>query len=200
MAFPRKLLNEGEQVVVDLRPHWWFFAGPAALLVVSLVALIAARSAADWVILALVGVCLTALVWFAGRYARWATTSFAVTTDRVVYRAGVLAKHAIEIPLDRVNTIFASQSFLERLLGAGDLVIESAGEHGDEAFANISRPARVQNRIYAAIEADQQRRGGPSSPAADPIEQLDRLDDLRRRGVITEAEFQAKKAKLLEGI
>jgi uncharacterized membrane protein YdbT with pleckstrin-like domain len=200
VAFPRKLLNEDEQVVVDLRPHWWFFSGPATLLVASLIALIVARHAADWAILALAGVSLTALVWFAGRYARWATTSFAVTTDRIVYRAGVLAKHGIEIPLDRVNTIFASQSFLERLLGAGDLVIESGGEHGDEAFSNISRPSRVQNQIYAAIEADQRRDGAAPSAPLDPFDQLERLDDLRRRGVITEAEFAAKKAKLLEGI
>ncbi|MBW8826267.1 MAG: PH domain-containing protein [Acidobacteria bacterium] len=197
MAFPAKLLNEGEEVVVDLRPHWWFFAGPASLLVLALLALIAVRAVGDWAVLAAAGVVLAALLWFAGRYTRWATTNFVVTTDRIVYRSGVVAKHGIEIPLDRVNTIFSHQSIFERLVGAGDLVIESGGEHGDEAFSNIPRPARVQNQVYAQIEADQQRRFG-GVPGPDPIAQLDRLDDLRRRGVITEAEFQAKKAKLLD--
>src|SRR5207245_7572205 len=28
MPFPHKLLNEGEDIVLDLRPHWMYFSGP----------------------------------------------------------------------------------------------------------------------------------------------------------------------------
>jgi uncharacterized membrane protein YdbT with pleckstrin-like domain len=202
VPFPRKLLNDAETIAVDLRPHPWFFAGPTALLVGSLMALtyIAGRwdGIITWIAL---GVVLTSLAWFAARYAAWGTTNFVVTSDRIIFRSGVIAKRGVEIPLDRVNTIFSNQTIFERMLGSGDLVIESGGERGRETFSDIPRPAVVQQEIYRQIEADQARNrsGGQAAvPAIDPVEQLARLDDLRRRGVITEAEFQSKKAQLLD--
>lgn len=199
MPFPKKLLNTGEEVVVDLRPHWWFFSGPAFLLVVAIVGLVTveAASAPGFLVLALAGVTLAALAWFAGRYMRWATTYFVVTTDRIIYRHGVLAKQGIEIPLERVNTIFFHQGIWERVIGTGDLTIESAGERGNETFADIRKPSHVQNEIYRLMEENQTRMSGGSRELSIP-EQIDRLDDLRRRGVITEVEFQAKKSQLLD--
>jgi uncharacterized membrane protein YdbT with pleckstrin-like domain len=200
VPFPRRLLFDGEDIVLDLRPHWWFFAGPASLLVVSLAVLIAvaAGDVGDWALLAASGVVIAALLWFAGRYTRWATTNFVLTSDRLVFRSGVIAKRGVEIPLERINTVFSHQSILERVLRAGDIVVESGGEQGRESFADIPRPSDVQNEIYKQIEANQHRTytGGQREP--DVVDQLDRLDDLRRRGVITDAEFQAKKAKLLD--
>jgi membrane protein YdbS with pleckstrin-like domain len=200
MGFPRRLLFEGEDIVLDLRPHWWFFAGPASLLVVALLGLIVAavRGAESWLLLPLAGVVLAALAWFAGRYSRWATTNFVLTSDRVIYRSGVVAKRGIEIPLERINTVFSSQTILERMLRAGDLTVESGGELGRETFSDIPRPGDVQNEIYRQIEANQHRTYGGGRREPDVVDQLDRLDDLRRRGVITDAEFQAKKAKLLD--
>ena len=199
MPFPPRLLYEGEEIVLDLRPHWWFFFGPALLLVAALAALVAAAVAdtAEWVQLALAGVVVAALLWFVGRFARWSTTNFVLTTDRLIYRSGVLAKRGIEIPLERVNTVFSNQSVLERMLRSGDVVIESGGEQGRQAFSDIRRPGEVQNEIYRQIEENQQRdRGGPRQP--DIVDQIDRLDDLRKRGVISESEFLAKKAQLLD--
>lgn len=199
MAFPKRLLNTGEETVVDLRPHWWFFAGPAALLAASVAGLVAAASAnaPGLLTLALSGITLAALVWFAGRYLRWATTNFVVTTDRVIFRQGVIAKEGIEIPLERVNTIFFHQGIWERVIGTGDLTIESAGEKGSEAFTDIRKPSHVQNEIYRLLEESQSRTTGRTVELSIP-DQIDRLDDLRRRGVISDAEFQAKKTQLLD--
>jgi membrane protein YdbS with pleckstrin-like domain len=198
MGFSRKLLNEGEEVVLDLRPHWRFFAGPALLLAAALV-LFVVTVANGWNLLVLpaAGVVLAALAWFTGRYSRWATTSFVLTSDRLIYRSGVVAKRGIEMPLERVNTVFSNQSVLDRLLGCGDLVIESAGEQGRQSFTDIGRPSFVQNEIYRQIEDNQNRMYG-GLRRDDPIDQLERLDELRRRGVISEAEFEAKKARLLD--
>jgi uncharacterized membrane protein YdbT with pleckstrin-like domain len=224
VAFPRKLLNEGEDVVLDLRPHWWYMAEPTAALVGSLVLL--------WLALADTGdkgvgpplekaagvLVLACIVWFVIRYGRWATTNFVVTTDRVVFRRGVLSKSGIEIPLDKINTVFFHQGIFERMLRAGDLRIESAGERGTESFADIRRPSIVQNVIYKEMEANENRKfdrigardAAPPAAAAAPVpptqpapsggaipEQLDKLDDLRKRGVISEEEFAQKKAELL---
>jgi hypothetical protein len=115
----------------------------------------------------------------------------------------VIAKHGKEIPLERLNDITFNQSMFERLIGAGDLLIESGGERGQQTFTDVRKPSLVQNVIYRQIEAGQSRQaaaiGGARPPVSIP-EQIDQLDDLRRRGVITQAEFDAKKAKLLDQI
>lgn len=202
VPFPRKLLNEGEDVVLDLRPHWWFLAGPVAvlLLALALAIFLSAADVADWLLLASLALAAVALLWFLVRYARWATTNFVVTTDRLVYRSGVVAKHGREIPLERVNDITFNQTVFERLIGAGDLLIESGGERGQQSFADIRRPARVQNEIYRQIELAQGRTADRMAGRRELSvpEQLEKLDELRQRGVISQADFDTKKAQLLE--
>ncbi len=211
MGFPPDLLSDDEHVVVDMHPHWWTITPAGALLaVVVLLGLFVLSVAGDgigWTLLqVLVGIAiLAALVRFLVQYARWVTTDFVVTTERVISRKGVISKEGIEIPLDRINTVFFNQQAFERLLQSGDLGIESAGEGGRQNFSNIRKPNKVQAEIYAQKEAFERRRlerigqatsgavaAGPSIP-----EQIAQLDDLRQRGVISAEEFEAKKAELL---
>jgi uncharacterized membrane protein YdbT with pleckstrin-like domain len=123
-----------------------------------------------------------------------------LTNDRLIVRSGVFMKRGREIPLERVNDITVTQTLLRRMLGAGDLVIESAGERGQEAFPGCPHPGRVQNEIYRQMEEsadrDAERRAGRQELS--PLEQLEKLDELRQRGVISQAEFDAKKARLLD--
>ena len=79
--------------------------------------------------IALVAIVLSA-IWLIVRYLKWVTTNFVITNDRIIFRQGVIAKSGIEIPLDRVNNVNFNQSIFERMLGAGDLLIESGGEDG----------------------------------------------------------------------
>lgn len=214
MAFSEKLLNPGEQIVLDLRPHWWYMAEPTAALVGATILGVVLWQAdiegtlGDVLAWAVIVAILGSLGWFGVRYAKWVTTNFVITSDRLIYRVGVLAKKGIEIPLERVNTVFFNQTIFERMLGAGDLSIESGGETGKQTFSDIRRPSLVQNEIYRQMEANNTRMYGgrghqapaapaPASPEVSITEQIDRLDDLRRRGVITEAEFAEKKAELL---
>ncbi len=205
MPFSRKLLNEGEDLVLDLHPHWEYFLkeGVAFVLALALgiyVAFVMDDPPAALEVLSAVLV-LAALVWVGWTYLKWVTTNFVVTSDRLIYRHGVLSKHGIEIPLERVNTVFFSQTIIERVLGSGDLVIESAGEQGRQSFANVRKPSAVQNEIYRQMEANENRkfdrigtpRGGDSIPS-----QIAELDELRQRGVISQAEFDQKKQQLLD--
>jgi uncharacterized membrane protein YdbT with pleckstrin-like domain len=205
VPFSRKLLNEGEDVVLDLHPHWEFFvrSGAALLATVALGVwiMVGWGDAPGWVE-AIAGILvLVALAWFGLTYARWVTTNFVVTTDRLIYRHGVLSKHGIEIPLERVNTVFFSQSILERMLGSGDLVIESAGEMGRQSFSNVRKPSAVQNEIYRQMEENENRKfdriGGRTASASIP-DQIAQLEQLRQQGVLTQAEFDAKKQQLLD--
>ena len=214
MPFPRKLLNDDEEIVLDLHPHWWFFAPPLFALVgaITLGILALAYDVHTGLQIPVGLLVLVCLGWFGWRYCRWITTNFVCTTDRLIYRHGVLSKHGIEIPLDRVNTVFFRQSIFERIVGAGDLVIESAGEMGRQRFSNVRKPSAVQNEIYRQIEANENRKydrmgvsaaaGTAAATRADDTEsipaQIRELDELRKQGLLTEEEFARKKQQLLD--
>lgn len=205
MAFPRKLLNADEELVLDLHPHWWFMAKQTLALVAAMaVGVLVLANVDNGIVKVLAGLLiLLALGWWGVRYLDWRSTNFVITTDRLIYRHGVLAKHGIEIPLDRVNNVLFSQRLFERMLGAGDLVIESAGESGRQAFSDVRKPSAVQNEIYRQIEANENRkfdrigRGGATGLSV--ADELAKLDELRRAGVLSDEEFAAQKARLLGG-
>lgn len=191
-----KNLAPGETVIVEVRPHWWYLAGPVALLAVVIAGAITALvenvpAWADWPILAVLVLVAARLV---RRYLKWVTTRLVVTSARIVDRRGILGRTAREIPLGALADIGYHQTLLERVIGAGDLLVESAGREGREVFSDLPHPADIHNRIYAAM---QRYRSGSSTSTASIPQQIDQLDQLRRRGVITEEEFAAKKAELL---
>ena len=108
----------------------------------------------------------------------------------------------MEIPLDRIQNVRFHQGIFERMIGAGDIILESAGEQGTNTFSEIRHPESVQKVIYEQSEAYQGRFTAPAAPAAPPgvpdvSGELQRLADLRDRGVITDAEFKSQKARLL---
>ena len=216
MPFPKELLSQDEKVALDLRPHWWYIAPAAAYLaiaaIVGILALAGDENAFLNALKFLAGIAvLITLANFAIKYAKWQTTNFVVTDERVISRSGVVAKKGIEIPLDRINTVFFHQSFFERLIGAGDLGIESAGEGGRENFSDVRKPALVQQEIYRqkeVLEGAQHSRLGasiaasiqqaqPAAPTFSIPDQIEQLDRLRKSGALTEDEFQLKKAELL---
>ncbi|MEM9710646.1 MAG: PH domain-containing protein [Actinomycetota bacterium] len=202
MGFPESNLNEGEELALDLKPHWWVFALPGASLVGLIALLLVVTATTDVaalqvvVVLVIVGV----LGWIAVRYSQWVTTAFVVTNRRLIYRSGVVTKSGIEIPLDRVNNVIFRQTVFERLLGAGDLMIESAGESGQQHFHNVRKPNAVQNEIYRQMEELER---GRITPVAAPVEesipdQIAQLARLRDEGVLTQDEFETKKRDLLD--
>jgi membrane protein YdbS with pleckstrin-like domain len=201
MPFPTKLLNQDEEVELDLHPHWWFLSGPVTTVVVVLVGTIAAKigGVSDSIVLVLVFFLLVSLFWLLTRYAKWATTNFVLTNDRIIHRTGVVAKHGREIPLDHINDISYNQSIFERIIGAGDLTIESAGERGQEVFPDLPKPGLIQNEIYRLIESGKVRQAERmvGHRQLSIPEQIEKLDELRQRGVLTQAEFEAKKTDLL---
>lgn len=207
MPYPKKNLNSDESIALDMHPHWWYFAEPAITLALSIVLGILvyantdggsnARKFLTWIIIILL---VAGALWLVGRYLKWISTHFVITSQRLIFRQGILAKHGIEIPLERVNNVNFHQSIFERMLGAGDLLIESGGEDGQQRFTDIRHPDDVQNLIHAQMEKVAQRRAGYSAaPAGITVaEQLERLEGLLERGAITEEEYDSQKRRILE--
>jgi uncharacterized membrane protein YdbT with pleckstrin-like domain len=223
MPYPDRLLNSYEKKVVDLHPHWWYFFEPAASVIAAVALTIVLQVVASGTIgsglLYLGGAAiLVTAVWLGWRYLTWITTNFVITTDRLIYRHGVFAKSGIEIPLERINNVNFRQGFWERIIGAGDLLIESAGADGQSRFSDVKQPESITNLIHAQIEENEMRTHErirermmppPSAPPAPPgaaasaggdvIAQLERLEKLRQSGALTQAEFDAQKSRLLGG-
>jgi uncharacterized membrane protein YdbT with pleckstrin-like domain len=214
MAFPQDALAPHETLVLDLHPHWWFIAKSGILLVlailVGIVAAVGLEGTLGDVVHVLVAIWIIINVgWFLVRFIQWVSIHFVLTSDRVMYQSGVFAKRGIEIPLERINTVFFQQGIIERMLRLGDLEIESASKDGAQRFEDIRRPRDVQKEIYVQVNANQESKydrlgqaatGAQQAVAAAPpsiADQVNQLAQLRDQGLLTEAEFQAKKTELL---
>jgi uncharacterized membrane protein YdbT with pleckstrin-like domain len=215
--YPRKLINEGENVVLDLKPHWFFFWKHIVVGLVFLVVFVIYVGPADGS--SIIGWPLgIGLLIFAGfvieKYLVWTYTHFVLTDRRVISRSGIVSKRGTEIPLERINNIDFHQNILLRMIGAGDLDIESAGKDGQSHFDNVRHPDMVQQEVYRQMEANARRQAswsgeaaaaaGLHAPMAVPVtdtpditEQIAKLAALRDQGHITPAEYDAKKAELL---
>jgi len=220
MAYPRKNLVPGEELVLDLRPHPIALAIPALVTLVVVVfgvwLIVKFNGIVQWFVLAAIAAAL--IVYPIRRLTAWLTSYFVVTSDRVIQREGWIARQSIEIPLEQINDIRFKQGVFERMIGAGDLMIRSASNDGPTTFEDIRHPEEVQRTIYHQGEMNNQRmyQGRPaatatpatsaaSAAAAPPLTpgvpnvstELERLADLRAKGILTEEEFQSQKAKIL---
>ncbi|MDQ1713202.1 MAG: hypothetical protein QOE45_2652 [Frankiaceae bacterium] len=173
MGYPRRLLNEDEDVVFDLHPHWKALVVPSLLAPVVVFAAtfgagkVPKGSAQGKLRLAIALLAVVAFGWFVVRpYVVWFTTHFVVTTRRVLMREGLIARKGRDIPIFRINDVTFSHTVVERLFGAGTLVVESAGERGQVTLHDIPHVEDVQREIYTLMDADDARRRG--GPAPDP--------------------------------
>ena len=223
MAFPRRLLSDGEVIVLEVRPHWTFFMGPGLALIASgaLTAAVFVEAPTAPVIVADVLGALMALsaVWFGARWLRWVTRSLVVSTQRVLLSSGFAGRKVDDVQLAQLNRAGMRQGVLGWIVRSGTLTLDTGGPDGVLRWHNTPHPADVQRVVNHQI--DQARLGlGPShdprdglggdararvpatgastGPTSDVIDQIERLDDLCRRGVISPADFAAKKAQLLD--
>lgn len=193
--------------MIDVRPHWSVLAGPVSVLAAVIAGALTAvvdgvPTWVDWPILA---VLVAAAGWMLVRYLGWATTRLVLTTGRIIERRGVLGRVSREIPLAAVTEIGVRRTLAERMLRTGDVIIESPARDGAEVFTHLPRPALIRDEIYAQMNAGRFGGPGPSFGGPGPTgggtsipEQIRALDQLRREGALTDAEFERKKAELLD--
>jgi uncharacterized membrane protein YdbT with pleckstrin-like domain len=157
VAYPDDLLVEDEQVVVHRHPHWKMLVVPVVvlLLVVGVASFLAAVvSAQSWALWAWLGLAVAGLA-LVGRFTvfpvlRWRTTHFVVTDRRVLVREGVLTRQGMDIPLRRISSVQIRQSLLERLLGAGTLVVEADSDESLE-FDDVPGVRQVHAVLYNEV-------------------------------------------------
>jgi uncharacterized membrane protein YdbT with pleckstrin-like domain len=204
MAWPEDALTDDEKIVLSFRQHWKLLVIPIAWFIGMLIVLFVIY---QWipggrtVDLILTLIVLGGFAWLVVRpVVSWLVTRYVLTTERLMTRTGLIAQSGIEIPLERITNVNFNQSVFERFLGAGDLLVESAGTTGQSRFANIPRPDQFASVLYNVREkrALALQSGSTAAPVSDDaIEKLRRLKQLHEEGVLSDAEYEDKRQKLL---
>ncbi len=171
MAYPQKLLGEGERVEMELRPHWRAVVPAVVLLLVVvpvasfLAAVVPDWAAQRWIRLALAVLALVLLAW--GTLLpllRWITQSYTLTTRRIIVRSGLLTRTGHDMPMSRVTDVSFRQGVLDRIMRTGTLTVESSGERGQLVLLDVPNVQVVQREIYRLHEQDDDRRRERTDP------------------------------------
>ena len=157
-------LSEGERLVLKLHPHWKTLIRPVFILVVLIAAASAAlillppggRTAIIRLVIGAVAV-VAAFIWVLVPVLRWRTTSYELTTRRLRLREGILARSGRDFPLIRISDVSFSHGLIDRLLGCGKLIVETAGEHGQLVLTEIPQVEQVQATLFQLVEDEQAR-------------------------------------------
>lgn len=201
-TYIKSLMGQKERILLLTRQHWFVLFSTIFLEIILTLILVAGVIAATtfWSPIAAVGsiLVLVPLVGMVRDILIWTNRQFIVTNRRVMQVSGVVNKNVVDSSLEKVNDIKMNQSFLGRLFDYGDVQILTASELGIDTFKRIANPVRFKTAILNAKEelgfADDMTR---AQPADDIPSLIARLDELRKRGIISEEEFQKKKAELL---
>jgi uncharacterized membrane protein YdbT with pleckstrin-like domain len=216
MSYPRSLLTENEEVCLDVHPHWSALAPSGAVGAVMMLGLIEA-GVAGWLHgvggHVLLGLFALALLWVLWRGLVYLATNFVVTSVRIIYRHGVIGRQSQEIPLAQITNTRVTRGVIERILGNGTLIVESAGRDSTERFLDIAHTEKVHQLLAQLMEDQRTGRGDKAvgedgegrertsrssgEGVSDVAEQLERISALHGAGKLSDDEFLTAKKRIL---
>ena len=195
------LLGENEEILLVTHQHWFVLFGKIFLELLLIALLIGGSLALSTIYPATIYGLVLVIVPLIGMISDilvWRNKAFVVTNRRVIQIAGVFDKEVVDSSLEKVNDVKMSQSFFGRMFGYGDIEILTASELGVNLFHEIANPVEFKTAMLNAKEKlGFDELGTEVRHMSDIPTLISRLDDLRKRGVLSEAEFQKKKAELL---
>lgn len=124
---------------------------------------------------------------------------YVLTNRRVVLEEGIFSRRSMDASLGKVNNVEHRQTLWGRLLGYGNVEIDTASETGTTRFNGISRPLEFKRAILSAVEGYRVLGSAPPPAAAglSPAEKIRQLKGLLDEGLISPQEFEAKRQELL---
>jgi uncharacterized membrane protein YdbT with pleckstrin-like domain len=200
-TYIQELMGENERILLMTHQHWFVLFGHILLEIILMIILIAGVIAFSssfpnavfgfiFILVPLAGMLRDILVWY--------NREFMVTNRRVIQISGILSKNVVDSSLEKVNDVKMSQSFLGRILDFGDIEILTASELGVNLFKTIGEPIKFKTAMLNAKERlglDEMSLAAHSEN--DIPSMIEKLDNLRKRGILSEQEFQQKKSELL---
>ena len=153
MGFSMKHFSHDEVLVLDLHPHWWRFVKPVVVIIATLAALanthrIPNDFLKDLALIITQVLAVLAVLNLALQTLKWYRTHFVLTSQRVIFQSGVIARTRIDISLHKINVVNFHQNIFERLINAGDIIIEAGTEEGVETIIGVRDPQNVQAYIH----------------------------------------------------
>lgn len=173
-----------------------------------------------------IAVFLVLFAWSTWSALAFTRANLTLTDRRLIYRSGVFSRHLREVPLSKINDVAVYQSVSGRVFGLGDLVVVTAGEQGQQfPFLSMPHPEQLRVQVLERIHEFQSRAASPGEMAreiahamnrtqptaqigaipperpplySEIVDQIERLDMMRERGVLTDEEFQRAKQALLD--
>jgi len=222
MGYLEGLMGKNEKAVLTTRQHWITIIGALlvngflVLLLMGIGIAVSVLAAAflgpfAWIPIAVMGIACLAPLWrLVSDWLHWWNDMYVVTNRRIIQAQGIINKHVIDSSLEKINDVVLTQSALGRILGYGDLEILTGSEIGVNLLKRIADPVRFKTEMLNqkegmgemdAFESKAKRTLASEAPTAGDVPELiAELDELRKKGLITDAEFQEKKSKLLSQI
>jgi uncharacterized membrane protein YdbT with pleckstrin-like domain len=211
MPWPEDTLTDDETIISTFRPHWKLLFVPIGWFLllsigIGLILTWFSLGSFGWLIFA---VYIGLAIWLVVQpVLTWWTSLYVLTTERLMTRNGLVSKSGIEIPLENITNVNFSQSMIERMIGAGDLLVESAGTSGQSRFKDIPHPDIFQTELYRAREERTLFLSGrhtqasqttePARGGAANAEAIQKLAELRDQGHISQEEYDTKRKQLLD--
>ena len=217
MKYVESLLSKNEQILWRARQHWIVLSANFVINLFIFVAILAVyvlagsvqgsvgdflRSIRSFVLLAL----LLPVGWFGWELLQWWAEEYLITTHRVVQTEGLINKHTKDSSLEKINDITLNQSVLGRILSYGDLEIITGSDAGINLLKRLAKPVAFKKTL---LDQKAHLSDGEDLPTRkpvdrgeedDPLKKIAELDNLRRSGALSDAEYQQAKAKLLAKI
>jgi len=200
-------LKKDEKVILEIRQHWFVMVAPTILLLIG-IALGGLLMVKTWIFGLLV--VLIFIGYYVYKVFQRKNNLWIVTNVRVIDEYGVFTNNAKESPLDKLNNVSYNQSFWGKIFGYGNVQIQTAAEIGSTTYYMVEHPKKLKDTItneqeeykHAQIMKQAVEFANALSPErqTNKIEianELERLFDLKQKGILTEEEYNARKTKIL---
>jgi uncharacterized membrane protein YdbT with pleckstrin-like domain len=151
VGYVERHLLPDERVAYKTRLHWILFVKPVLLTLfgAALAVVLSWVPEPPWLWYLGLAVAVPGALWWLVRWIEVATSEFAVTSMRLIFKVGLVARYTTELMLSKVESISVTQSLLGRLLSYGDLTVTGTGG-AREVFARVHDPVGFRNEVQRA--------------------------------------------------
>ncbi len=196
-------LKNDEKIILETKPHWLTLVVPFfVMLIVSILGIIVG-SYGLLLVLVFVG-------YFVYKIIQRNNNLWIVTNLRVIDEYGVFSNNSKESPLDKINNVSYLQTFLGKIFGYGNVQIQTAAEIGSTTYFSVENPKELKDTITQmqeeyklyqikkqAIEFANVMSSGQQNNKTDIATELEKLYELKQKGILTDEEYNNRKTKIL---
>lgn len=196
-------LKKEEKIIIETKVHWITLVFPSIITFLSLLLGIVAGQFGYYIAI----LCFVYLIY---KIIERKNNIWIVTNFRVVDEYGVLSSNSKESPLDKINNVSYNQSLFGKMFGYGNVQIQTAAEVGSTTYLSVENPKELKDTITKMQEEYKHNQitkqaselakaivTGQQNNSNDISSQIEKLHELKQKGILTEEEYNNRKAKIL---